>query len=113
MVELGQLEAAHEQFAERDTQVVVISLEGLEEARATQQQFPHLLVVSDANRSLAKAVDVVHAESSIEGGDTTAPTTLLVDGDGTVRWLFRPDRFLTRLAPDAVLEAIDRHLPVD
>jgi alkyl hydroperoxide reductase subunit AhpC len=113
MTELVQLEAAHEQFAERDTRVVVISLEGLDDAQATQQQFPHLVVVSDANRSLAEAVEVIHPNSSIHGGDTTAPTTLLVDRGGIVRWLFRPDRFLTRLSPPELLQAIDAHMPPD
>lgn len=109
MVELGQLEAAHAEFARRNTQVVVISLEGPADARATQAQFPHLVVVSDAERNLATALGVVHEHSAPDGGDTAAPTTLLVDRSGVVRWLFRPDRFLTRLSPDQVLDAVDRH----
>jgi hypothetical protein len=27
-----------------------------------------------------------------------------------VQWVFRPDRFLERLSPDQVLEAVDKHL---
>jgi hypothetical protein len=37
--------------------------------------------------------------------------TILVGGQGTVRWLFRPGRFLERLSPAQLLAAIDEHLP--
>ena len=51
--------------------------------------------------------------SAPDGGDTAAPTTLLVDGGGTVRWTFRPDRFLNRLSPSQVLAAVDKEMPAD
>ena len=44
-------------------------------------------------------------------GDTNAPTTILVDGDGKVRWFFRPDYFIVRLSPDEFLQAIDKTWP--
>ena len=111
MIELVQLEARHAEFEKRGARVVVISLEDEQAAQATQAQFPHLIVVSDDERKLSAALDVIHAESAPDGGDTTAPTTFLVDGRGTVRWIFRPDRFLTRLTPEQVLAALDEHLP--
>src|SRR5437879_4527330 len=111
MIELGQLEAEHREFDKRNVQVVVISLEDQDKARATQAAFPHLVVVADADRKLAKALDVIHQHSAPDGGDTTAPTTVLVDGKGMVRWTFRPDRFLVRLSPAQVLAAADAHLP--
>ena len=39
MVELGELEAHYEDFARRNTRVVVVSLEGPEQARQTQADF--------------------------------------------------------------------------
>src|SRR3954470_21375160 len=108
MIELGQLESRWEQFAERKVQVVVVSIEGREEAEATQAQFPHLTVVSDAERSLTEAAGGIHPRSAPDGGDTSAPATLLIDGGGAVRWTFRPERVMTRLSPDDVLAAIDR-----
>lgn len=110
MLELVQLEREHGEFEKRGVQVVVISLEDQDAARQTQQDFPHLVVVSDRSRGLANAVQVIHERSNPEGGDTTAPTTILVDRRGTVRWTFRPDRFLKRLSPRQVLAAIDEHL---
>src|SRR5262245_29884103 len=111
MTELGQLEAEYREFDKRKARVVVISLEGQETAQATQADFPHLVVVADADRQVAGALDVIHHHSAPDGGDTTAPTTILVDGGGTVRWTFRPDRFLTRLSPAQVLAALDEHMP--
>ncbi len=112
MIELGQLEAHRQEFDKRNVKIVVVSLENQEDAKATQADFPHLLVVSDAERKLAEALSVVHPNSG-KDGDTTAPTTLLVDGRGTVRWVFRPDRVMTRLSPAEVLAAIDKEMPAD
>src|SRR4051794_11495657 len=111
MIELGQLEAQHGEFDTRNTRIVVASLEDRDIARKTQEQFPHLIVVADAERNLSAALDVVHHNSAPDGGDTTAPTTVLVDGGGIVRWTFRPDRFLARLNPEQVLAALDAHVP--
>ena len=109
MIELGQLEREHAEFAKRKTRVVVVSLEDQETARATQAEFPHLVVVADSEHKLANALDVIHRRSGPDDGDTSAPTTFLIDGSGTVRWMFRPQRFLVRLTPAEVLAAVDEH----
>jgi peroxiredoxin len=108
MTELGQLEAHWQEFEKRNVRVVVISVEGPENAAATQADFPHLVVVSDAGRALADAVKVIHPRSAPDGGDTAAPTTILTDGGGTVRWTFRPDRVFTRISPSELLAVIDK-----
>ena len=61
----------------------------------------------------AAAGVILHAHSAPDGGDTAAPTTILVDGSGTVRWTFRPDRVLNRLSPSQVLAAVDNKMPAD
>jgi peroxiredoxin len=113
MIELGQLEGSWQEFAKRNVKVIVVSVEDGNAARATQADFPHLVVVSDAERKLAEALAVIHTGSAPGGGDAAAPTTILVDGGGTVRWVFRPDRVLTRLSPSEVLAAVDREMPAD
>ena|SRR5437763_3813021 len=110
MTELGELERSHAEFARRNTRVVVASVEGLEEAQKTQADFPHLVVVADAERGLSTAASSIHARSDPHGGDTVAPATVLVDRQGTVKWTFRPDRYLSRLSPHELLAEIDRHL---
>lgn len=111
MIELGQLEEQHDEFAQRNARVVAISLEDQETARQTQEQFPHLTVVADAERGLADALQVIHPNSSLEGTDTTAPTTIIIGGDGVVRWVYRPDNVVRRLSPAEVLAKLDEHVP--
>ncbi len=109
MIELVQLERRHEDFARRDTRVVVVSMEGLEEARKTQADFPHLVVLADEGRGLSDAAALVHPQARPDGGDADAPTTILVDRGGTVRWLYRSPVVIARPSPDDVLREIDRH----
>ena|ERR1700736_4154235 len=111
MLELGQLEGRHEDFARRNTQVIVISIEGPDKAKETQADFPHLLVLSDQSRTLSEAIGVVHPHFAPDGGDTDDPTTILVDRYGVVRWLYRSGEVIARLSPDEVLQAIDQHMP--
>ena len=111
MIELGEFERVHEEFAKRNVRVVVVSNDSQPISRKTQADMPHLVVVSDADQNLAKAIEVIHAGAAKDGGDTNVPTTFLVDGDGSVRWLWRPDRFIVRLPANELLGHIDSELP--
>jgi alkyl hydroperoxide reductase subunit AhpC len=111
MIELGQLERRHEDFARRNVRIIASSMDNLEDSRKTQELFPHLLVLADAGRGLTDAAEVVHPGAGHDGGDTDAPTTFLVDRHGTARWWYRPSMVLSRLSPDEVLQAIDAHMP--
>src|SRR5437868_11030453 len=111
MMELVQLERRHEDFSRRQTRVIVISMEGLDDAKKTQADFPHLLVLADQGRGLSEAAGLIHPHAAPDGSDVDAPTTIVVDRHGTVRWLYRSPRVLTRLSPDEVLQALDRSLP--
>lgn len=110
MTELGQLHRQHKDFAARGVRIVVSSLEGPEDARQTAQEFPRLVVLSDAEGNLTQAAESLHAGSNPYGGDTSAPTNILIDESGTIRWVFRPTRYLVRATPQQVLEAIDERL---
>ena len=112
MTELGELEAQAGEFEKRNVRIVAASVEGPEEARQTQADYPHLTVVADAEHHLTDALEVIHPKAGPGGQDVAAPTTFLVDGQGTVRWLFRPDRVITRLSPAQLLAAVDEHLPI-
>jgi peroxiredoxin len=110
MIELGELERHHADFASRNTRVVAVSIEDLDKAKQTQSDFPHLIVLADYERGLSNVVEVIHSGSKPDGEDTSAPTTILIDRGGAVRWLFRPTAMLERLSPDEVLRAIDAHI---
>jgi alkyl hydroperoxide reductase subunit AhpC len=110
MIELGQLERRHEDFASRNTRVIVVSMEGTDDATKTQADFPHLLVLADEGRGLSESAELIHPNANPHGGDADAPTTILVDRHGTVRWLYRSPQVIARLSPDDVLQAIDQRM---
>src|SRR4051812_11350743 len=110
MIELVQLEKHHEEFARRNVRILVASQESQEDAAKTQARFTHLIVIADADHKLISAAGVLHEHAKPDGGDTEAPTTILIDRAGIVRWLFRPDLFLTRLTPAELLKAVDDSL---
>jgi peroxiredoxin len=113
MVELGELAAHHADFERRNVQVVVASLEGPKEAQRTKDDWKNFVVIADDGCGLALKTRVIHERSGPGGDDTTAPTTILIDRHGIVRWLYRPDSFLERLSPEEVLETVDKHLASD
>jgi len=110
MIELGQLERRHEDFARRNTRVIVVSLEGGDDAQETQRDFPHLLVLADKGQGLSEAAGLIHPHAAPDGSDADAPTTILVDRHGKPCWVYRSE-VIARLSPDEVLQAIDLHLP--
>jgi hypothetical protein len=90
--------------------VIVVSMEGLDDARETQAEYPHLLVIADENRGLSEVAELVHAKANPNGKDADAPTTILVDRQGVVRWLHRSS-VIARLSPDEVLAAVKEYMP--
>src|SRR3954470_2958145 len=110
MTELVQLERRHDDFPKRNTRVLAVSVEGLDDVRKTQADFPHLTVLSDQARSLSDAAGLIHPHAAPDGSDADVPTTILVDRQGSVRWLYRSPVVIARLSPDEVLQAIDEHI---
>ena len=111
MIELGELEKQHAEFAKRNARIIAVSLDGQDQAKETQAKFPHLTVVADAKRALVNAVVVLHEHANPNGDDAAAPTTILIDRKGEVKWLYRSDRVITRLSPEELLSAVDKYLP--
>ena len=89
---------------------MVASLEEPDEAKLTQQDFPHLLVVADPAGKLINAAGVIHKQAGKHGEDIAAPTTFFIDKQGTVRSLFRPRQVVARLSAKDVLQAVDEKL---
>ena len=112
MVELGQLEAHYDEFAKRHTRVVAVSVDGLDDSKQSQQDFPHLTVVADHHHNLVDAAAVLHPGAGEHGEDVAVPTTILVDKHGVVGALFRPRNVSSRLSATEVLAAVDNRLAV-
>jgi peroxiredoxin len=110
MIELGQLEAHHDEFAKRHTRIVAVSVDDLEDSQKTKQKFPNLGVVADADHKLVDAVQVLHPGAGERGEDVAAPTTILVDKHGVVRSLFRPSSVASRLSASELLAMVDKDL---
>src|SRR5579871_6592300 len=107
MIELGQLERRIGDFDQRHVRIVAVSNDSQDVARLTQADFPHLTIVADTDQKMAKAIEVIHHGGARDGGDTNAPTTILVDGNGKVRLVYRARRFVERLSPDELLQMVD------
>ena len=112
MIELGQLAAHHDEFAKRRTRVVAVSVDGLDDSKKTQHDFPQLTVVADHDHKLVDAAGVLHPGAGERGEDVAAPTTFLVDKRGVVRALFRPNNVASRLSASDVLAMVDKELAV-
>jgi peroxiredoxin len=112
MTQLRDLDANHERFTRLGVGVAVVSIEGLGDAQQTQQQFPHLTVVSDERRELSGAVDLIRSASAPDGGDSAAPTIRLIDQEGKVRWIHRPTRFIARPSAAELAAIAERELLV-
>ena len=110
MIELVQLERRHEDFAKRNTRVIVASAEGIELARKTQEQNTHQLVLADGQLGLIRAGGLLHEKGGPDDKDIAYPTTILLDKKGIVRWIYRTGGVASRLSPDELLQAIDEHL---
>ncbi len=110
MTELVQLERRHDEFLKRNVRVIAVSIEGADAARRTQADFPHLTVVSDEARGLSEAAGLIHPKAAPDGSDADVPTTILVDRQGEVRWLYRSPSVIERLSPDGLVRAIDHNL---
>lgn len=109
MIELGQLEARYQAFADRGVRIVAASVDPVEDAAKTQAQFSHLTIVADPEHRLADAARVMGPHTSPDGHPVVAPTTLLLRG-GRIVWVHRADTFLNRLSPDEALARLPARL---
>ena len=79
MTELVQLERRHDDFAKRNTRVLVVFVGRTRRRPKTQADFPHLTVLADQARSLSEAAGLIHPHAAPDGSDADVPTTILVD----------------------------------
>ena len=84
-------------------------MEGLDDAKKAQQQFPHLTVLADESRGLSEAAGIAHPQCAAGRRGCRRRTAILVDRQGMVLTVSfaRGDR---ALSPDDVLQAIDRYV---
>ena len=110
MMELGQLQEHHAEFANKNARIIAVSMDTPEDASKTQEQFRDLVILSDPNSSLIESIKAVHPHAGPGGIDATAPTTIILDKDGKIRWIDREDRFIARPSPQEVLSALEKNI---
>jgi peroxiredoxin len=66
--------------------------------------------VADPDLAVTRRYGLVHARGGQRGEDVPIPTTVVLDRDGVVRWVWISDNFQVRPDPDDVLRAV-RALP--
>ena len=101
MTELGELRKHYQDILDRRVEVVAVSVE-----------------LSDERGPLMDALHVRHRDGMppsfithrpAEGGrrDLFLSTTFLLDVEGVIRWVYRPDTYRVRAPARQVLQAID------
>ena len=113
MIGLGELEQRATDFADHNIRVFAISIDRAEDAAWVGEQCPSLTVIPDPESQLIDAFDVKHPHSSPTGDDTAAPTTILIDQEGLVRWVHRPADLFTRYPTHELLESVSKALALE
>ena len=111
ITQLRELETHHANFERVGVKVAVVSIEDVATAAETQRDFPHLVVISDAQRELAHAVDLINKGFAPDGSDCAIPTILIVDQQGIVKWVHRPARFISRPSSAELIAKIAQVIP--
>ena len=62
--------------------------------------------VADPDLAVTRRYGLVHARGGQHGEDVPIPTTVVLDRDGVVRWLWISNNFQVRPDPDEVLRAV-------
>jgi peroxiredoxin len=108
--ELVGLDGLSPELQNRQVRIIAISHDDYEETQGSQNSFPHLAFVADSAGKMARALAVDCPVAGPGSRETNAPTTMLVDGGGIVRWIFRPERYDVRLSPEEVFRAVGQFL---
>lgn len=108
-LELANLQSEHASFAERGVRLVGVSLSDAAAARATAERHPDLLILRDDRQELLDRLNLYLDDQRGEAA-RLAPTTILLDREGLVRYVHRPARVSARLSPGPLLALVERHL---
>ena len=125
MTELGELRKSYGAIRERGVELVAVSVDPPEVSERLRQRLGFdIRFLSDPGGLLLDSLGLRHEGgrppafiapaapgAPPPGPDIFLPATFLVDGDGVVRWVYRPDTYRMRATPDEVVAAIDASLP--
>ncbi len=62
--------------------------------------------LADTGAVLLDRLGILHRDAPNDWGDIAFPTSVLVDEEGVVRWIYASDTYRQRARPEDVFEAI-------
>lgn len=120
MTELGELRKRYGEIQRRGVELVAISVDPPEVSERLRQKLAFdIRFLSDPAGLLMDALSLRHdggrppafvapaAPGTTPSADIFLPATFLLDGDGVIRWVYRPDTYRMRASPDDVVAALD------
>jgi peroxiredoxin len=112
---LRRWEELRPEFDRRGVQVVTISTDLPEEIRESRMNHGlQARMLSDRDLAVTDAFGLrnqgIHSGPVVGAEALPVPTSLLIDGDGTVLWMDQSENYQRRSGPDTVLAALQTHL---
>jgi peroxiredoxin len=117
VTELGQLRAHWQEFLDRGVEVVAVSVDPPDVSERLRQRLGlDIRFLADERGTLMDALHVRDRNAAppafmagrpLASRDVFLPTTFLVDRDGVIRWIYRPDTYRVRAPAEALLRAVD------
>ena len=114
---MRRLEELRPEFDRRGVQVVTVSTDSVEEIRDRRHHHGlQAVMIADSDLVVTDKFGLRNlgfhsAPPRDEQEALPVPTTLLVDGDGTVLWMDQSENYQRRSDPSVVLAAMDRYFP--
>jgi peroxiredoxin len=107
MWELQGLQLKQGEFTRRDTEVVAVVVDPVEQnAQVVRDLGLGYRIVADPSLTMIDAYGLRHDQGPDEP-PIARPATFLIDADGVVRWRDLTDNYRLRPRPEAILVAID------
>ena len=117
MTELGELRQHWQDILDRRVGVVAVSVDPPDVSERLRQRLGLAIrFLSDERGTLMDALHVRHRNGmppsfithrATDGRDLFLSTTFLLDAEGVIRWVYRPDTYRVRAPAREVLRAID------
>jgi len=117
VTELGELRQHWQDILDRRVGVVAVSVDPPDVSERLRQRLGLAIrFLSDERGTLMDALHVRHRNGmppsfithrATDGRDLFLSTTFLLDAEGVIRWVYRPDTYRVRAPAREVLRAID------
>lgn len=124
MTELGELRKRYQEIVDRGVEVVAVSVDPAEISETLRRKLDlPIRILCDVDGKLMDPLGIRHdggMPPALIAGEVTKinpsrdlflATNFLMDEQGTIRWIYRPDTYRMRASIDELLAAIDASSP--